>query len=386
MLFKTTYRPLRRFVYVQIMLSGQEREMRYTVVGSAKSGLVWHEASDVAALLKKAGKSLPYVLHFRGFGVLTRISENVPAYREMLLVNGHEEDFYFNSMTAGGIGVSFLRLSLVQSLIDELRSGKAFVWSLHAGPVPLIALAEGRDLSMKYDFSVEIQGGRLVRLEKNNDTVKPLPGTFLSEDEAYIAAMRLLTIAPPEGYADGLREEERESVKSDFKEFTRFIKLGVGMLSIFFFALVGNYFYIGFLNDKAAQLESDIAGYGEDLALTERLGQEKSRKTMLVENSGVQSRRYLTFYLDEIGSSVPATIQLETLDAFPLTQALKPKRKVELNRENITVTGFSSDSKVLDDWMEMLEKKSWIKAVELINYVRINDRKAAFNLLIRIKV
>lgn len=389
MLFKTTYPSPRKFVYVQLQLEQQEWQIRYVFSGTKDtSGPVeWITADNAADLLKKAGKNHPYVLHFRGFGVLTRVVENAPNFKETLLVNGHEEDFYFNSMALKStIAVSFLRVSLVQEFMDELLAGKAFIWGVHAGPIPLLALLDRNETTAQLDFTIEIANGDIRKLERNTGDEKRLavPSGFLSTDEAYVQAFRDLMAYETEGYEDGLPESFHTETKSNYKEFIRFVKLGVGMLSIFFLALLGNYFYVNHLNDKAAQLESDISGYGEDLALMDRLEQEKARKIVLVDNSGIQSQRYLTFFLDELGASVPASIQLETLEAFPLTEALKPKRKVELNRQQVSITGYSSNSKVLDDWMEQLEQKKWIAGVELLNYVRINDKKATFNLVVKI--
>lgn len=390
MLFKSTYPSPRKFVYVQLQLEQQEWQIRYVVVATKNlpDKVEWTTVDSAVELLKKAGKNLPYVLHFRGFGVLTRIVENVPNFKETLLVNGHEEDFYFNSMAfRGTIAVSFLRVSLVQAFMDELTAAKAFIWGLHAGPIPLLALLDRQDTTAQLDFTIEIANSDIRKLERNTGDEKRLavPAGFLSTDEAYVNAFRELMAYETEGYEDGLPESFRTETRGNYKEFMRFVKLGVGMLSIFFFALLGNYFYVNHLNNKAAQLESDIAGFGEDLALIDRLEQEKSRKVVLVDNSGIQSSRYLTFYLDELGASVPASIQLEMLEAFPLTEALKPKRKVELNRQQISIIGYSSNSKVLDDWMEQLEQKKWVAGVELMNYVRINDKKATFNLLVKIR-
>jgi len=389
MLFKPTYQSPRKFVYVQVHLEQQEWRIRYVVTGKNQhvhAGVTWTDVENKEELVKQAGKNLPYVLHFQGFGVLTRMVEHAPNFKETLLVSGHEEDFYFNSVLfKSTIAVSFLRVSLVQEFMDYLIAQKVFTWSLHAGPVPLAAtLAE--TVSAQLDFNIELVNGDIRKLERNTGEVKRLaaPTGFLSTDEAYVQAIRELTAHQPENYEDGLSEDFHAATRSDFKEFTRFVKLGVGMLSFFFFALVGNYFYVNHLNTVAARYETEIAGYGENLALIDRLRQEKTRKTVLVENSGIQSSRYLSFYLDELGASVPAAIQLDMLETFPLIEALKPKRKVELNTQHISITGFSGSSKILDDWMEQLEQKKWISGVELISYVRINDHKATFNLLVKI--
>jgi Tfp pilus assembly protein PilN len=389
MVFKTTYHAPRKWVLVQVQLEQQEQHMRYVVVSKQQATLdsvQWTTVENAEELIKKAGKNLPYVVHFSGFGVLSRIAENVSNYRESLLVTGGEDDFYFSSYELKGtVGVSFIRRSLAEPLLEALSAQKIFLWGVHTGPVPLIRLVS-ENSQLQLDFVIETVNGDLKKLERNTGDVKRLAtdSGFLDTDAAYVRALQQLTDNPNEQYRQGLDEARFAQTKADYKEFVRFVKLGIGILAFFLIALVGNYFYVNHLNNVAAQLETDIAGYGENLALSDRLQQEKQRKLMLVENSGIQSAKYVSFYLDEIGASVPAAIQLSSLETFPLLEPLKPKRKVELNSKHLTISGFSSSSKVLDDWMEALERKQWISGVELMNYVRINDQKATFQLLVKI--
>jgi Tfp pilus assembly protein PilN len=389
MVFKTTYHAPRKWVLVQVQLEQQEQHMRYVVVSKQQATLdsvQWTTVENAEELIKKAGKNLPYVVHFSGFGVLSRIAENVSNYRESLLVTGGEDDFYFSSYELKGtVGVSFIRRSLAEPLLEALSAQKIFLWGVHTGPVPLIRLVS-ENSQLQLDFVIETVNGDLKKLERNTGDVKRLAtdSGFLDTDAAYVRALQQLTDNPNEQYRQGLDEARFTQTKADYKEFVRFVKLGIGILAFFLIALVGNYFYVNHLNNVAAQLETDIAGYGENLALSDRLQQEKQRKLVLVENSGIQSAKYVSFYLDEIGASVPAAIQLSSLETFPLLEPLKPKRKVELNSKHLTISGFSSSSKVLDDWMEALERKQWISGVELMNYVRINDQKATFQLLVKI--
>ncbi len=391
MLFKTTYHAPRKVVLLQVQLEQQEMRMRYVVIAKKSTGFAeniqWTTVEDVTELLKKAGKNIPYVIHFTGFGVLARIAENVPNYKEGLLVTGNEDDFYFSCYELKGtVGVSFIRRSLVNALLEELTAQKVFIWGIHTGPVPLVSILPETSVA-NLDYTIEVAKGELKVLERNSDEMKRLATDtgFLDTDAAYVRALYELTFQPTEVYFQGLEEERFQQTKADYKEFVRFVKLGIGILAFFLVTLVGNYFYVNHLNAVAAQLEADIAGFGENLALMDRLQQEKQRKLLLIENSGVQSSKYVSFYLDEIGISVPASIQLTDMVTFPLIEPLKPKRKVELNPQHLTIMGFSGSSKVLDDWMENLERKEWIASVELINYVRMNDQKATFHLLVKIK-
>jgi Tfp pilus assembly protein PilN len=405
MLLKTTYRSPRRLVLVQVQLEQQEQRLRYVTIGrkapDVPDQVLWTTVDSAEELVKKAGKGLPYVIHFTGFGVLARIAEFAPNYRDSLLVTGSEEDFYFGSFELKStVAVSFIRRSLTEAFIGQLTAAKVFIWGIHTGPVPLVALLAEQNKAnvflplnpppkgetMALDYHVELVNGDIRKLERNAGEPKRFAtdGGFLDTDAAYVEAIRRLTLEPRENYHQGLDDHAFAAMRSNYREYVRFVKLGIGMLVFFLVTLIGNYFYVNHLNGEAAQLESDISGYGENLALIDRLQQEKQRKLLLIDNSGVQSSKYLSFYLDDLASSVPGAIQLTTLETFPLAEPLKPKRKVELNTRRITITGWSGSSKVLDDWMEAIERKKWVAGVELINYVRINEQKATFHLLVKI--
>lgn len=387
----STYHTLRKFVYVQVHLEQQTQRIRYVVVNrkdEQHKTPVWIEVEDVNELIQKAGKYTPYVVHFFEFGLLTRIVENAPNYKESLLVNGTENDFYFNSFTfKTTVSVSFLRRSLVQELTSKLTEQRIFLWGIYCGPISLCTIT-GENTAFSLDYHVEIVNGDIRKLERNSTEIGRFKTDtdWLSVDQAYISSVQQSIYNPSEQFSQGIDIETLKATQSNYKEFVRFAKLGVGILSFFLITLTANYFYINHLNDTTAQLELDITSYGENLALIDRLNQEKQRKLVLIENSGVQSQRYVSFYLDEIGSSVPKSVELTQLETFPLIEPLKPKRKVEINTQQILISGISDNSKILDDWMELLGAKKWASGVELINYVRLSGQRATFNILVKIGV
>lgn len=390
MLFgKKTYRTLRKAVLVRVTLEQQEMHLQYCMLTRTRktnAPTKWVQVSDADELVKKAGKHLPYVLHFSGFGVLARIVENAPNYKESLLVSGGEEDFYFSCYELPHtVAVSFLRRSLAAPLIDQLTGLKVFLHALHTGPSVLPAICEANG-QLQLDYSLEMVNGDIRKLERNTGESKRFATAsgFVDTETAYEMAVAALTFTEVPAYVQGFDQDYQEETQRNYHEYVRFVRLGIGILAFFLLTLTGNYLYINHLNSVAAQMEADISGFEANMAMSERLEQEKQRKLVLIENSGVQSTRYLSNYLDEIGASVPAAVQLASLETFPLKEPLKPKRRVELNMQQITLTGYSGSSKVLDDWMELLERKKWVASVELINYVRINDQKATFQLLVKI--
>jgi hypothetical protein len=142
------------------------------------------------------------------------------------------------------------------------------------------------------------------------------------------------------------------------------------------------YFYINYLNTEIANLEVDLTLTNDTVSLLEKLKQEKNRKELLVSNSGVQQKEFLSYFLDKIGETVPKAISLQVLEVFPLSETLKEKRRVELQQHIIEIEGTSPESETLDDWMERMNRFEWVRSVELINYLKSNNSNASFKLLI----
>jgi hypothetical protein len=331
-------------------------------------------------LIKKEGKQFPYVIHINGFGVLTRVVENSPNFKENLLVAGNQNEFYFNSVAClGTVGVSFVRKSLLEAIFTPLRDSKIHLFGVHIGPIPVVASMTD-NARWRGEYLIEKKAGSIIQLDRNDAEhemrvrEKMLAGADCFE-------MFFDTI---EGYFQGLGDEELSRTKSNYKEHKRFVFLGLSLLIFFLSALTINYFYINHLNQLAAETEAEIASYGNNLSMIDRLNQEKQRKSILIENSGIKTNRFVSYYIDKIGATVKPGISLTKLETFPLIDGLKPKKKVEVSNDFIQIEGICPNSEILDNWVETLQKEEWIESVELVNYIRQTENQANFELSIKI--
>jgi hypothetical protein len=138
------------------------------------------------------------------------------------------------------------------------------------------------------------------------------------------------------------------------------------------------------LNQQIADLEVELTLNNDNLSLLEKLKQERIRKELLVDNAGVYQKHFLTFYLDKIGGTIPAQIDLQELYLFPLKEALKEKRKVVFEKQTMHLVGTTPSSELLEEWMNKLNRFSWIKSVQLVNYLK-SEGNASFKLLITLQ-
>jgi len=325
---------------------------------------------SIEALVKKIGSGRPYHLHVSGSGVLTRKVEALPNFKEQLIISGKSDAFHFTSYSdQQWIAVSFLRKALTEELEQFFSERKLHLLGVSSGEIPLCTEQNG---FFKGIYSIEMADGRLKQFEKN-----ALPNAS-ADQEAIAEAIVLNYKKETEGYA----WSQNAIALENFKEFTQFKTIGLGLLFTILFALLGNYLYQNHLNNSVAQLESDLSMSNDNLAMLDRLVQEKNRKKQLISSAGTASPRFLSFYLDEIARTVPQSVDLQELALFPLQEKLKQKQKVDIVSNEAIIMGTTPNNMILDDWIELMDRYEWVASIELLNYSKTTEKEATFKLLI----
>lgn len=337
-------------------------------------------------LIKGVKQTIPVVVHVAGSGVLTRLTEFVSGYKEQLIVNGDKDEFYFNSWQDGSrILVSFFRKNLIDSLLTQLTEKKAFLLGVTCGIVPILSLASENEL-ITLDYTIQLIDGKFVKVERNEEQIQRtlLGGIFYDRYEVILKGIYSSLSLKNDSFEQGLVETEVEKQRDNYTQFKQFTVFGIMLVFSILFALLGNYFYLNSLNQDIADLEVELTLNNDNLSLFEKLKQEKTRKELLVDNAGVYQKHFLTFYLDKISRTIPSKIDLQELYLFPLKEALKEKRKVELEKLTINLVGTTPTSELLEEWMNKLNRFSWIKSVQLVNYLK-SEGDASFKLLITLQ-
>lgn len=376
------------FILVCIQLSKEGNEYKAILVNkkTANDSSALQRFDSLGDVTKHYGKNKGYQIHITGSGVLTRSINFHSNYKEDLIVSGDPNSFYFTSFNDGQRVVSsFFRKDVLEDEIQLLEENKISLLNITSGDVPLFVLLGKEDI-IKASYQIVLQAGMIgefSRIEQPNLKRILWQGVGYDIDQLLVKALYKNLIEQPAHFESSFRNES-ETILSDFTAKRQFQILGVSTISIILLALVINHFYLNSLNQDIAQLESDLSAGNENLALLDRLEQEKIRKEQLVLNAGVTSSKFLAFYLDEIGSEVPKAITLKSLQVFPLTEKLKDKQKVEVDQHLIDLTGVTQNNEVLDDWIERMDRFAWVDGIELKNYLKNESGSADFKLEIRI--
>ncbi len=355
---------------IVIFAQSKDGEMEFTAQSAGRSNKEFGLFDDLESLVKSVGKSRAYHIHVQGQGVITRRVESLPNYKEQLVIGGNSNEFYFTSFNDEiSIAASFVRRAVLEEVLALFEENKWHLLGISCGEVPLCATDENG--SFHGEQRIVLKDGKIATLERNSgeprskyrdEIARAIIGNYERNEEA------------------PLQLELQDKTVENFKEFTQFKVLGLSLLMGLLLSLLGNYFYQNHLNQTIADLEMELTLSNENLSLLDRLEQEKSRKEQLVANAGVTSPKFLSFYLDEIGTTVPETIDLQELYLFPLDGKLKNKQKVSILSDRIVIHGTSPDNVTLDDWIEYMDRFEWVKAIELLHYGKVSEKQAEFKL------
>lgn len=334
--------------------------------------------SSLPELVKHFGNGQAYWIHVQGSGVLTRVVDRSEGYYDDLIVNGDKSEFFFSSYTDGQRSiVSFFRKSAIQVILDQLKEQKAHLFSCSSGPIPEVVNSLEEQLNyLKGEYDIQLQGNKILSLSKN-ENYQATSASLNSIGKAVYTLFREENTA----FRFTALEDLKANALEEYAQQRKFQVLGISSLVLIFLLVFANYFYTNSLNQQIVELEDELALNNGNLTLLDQLKGERARKHQLIENSGFLGNKFMSFYLDKIGNSVPENIDLEELNLFPLEEKLKEKRKVTVQAGRVEVNGFTLNNSILDDWIEKINRFEWVERVELLNYMKV-DNRAHFKLLI----
>ncbi len=374
----------KKLVVVHLNFLHASVEITATTCKIQRSNFTAQEFESMEAVIDKFGSQIPYYIHVTGSGVLTRLVEFLPGYKEQLIVQGDKDDFYFTSYNDGyQVATSFFRKNLIEEILGKLQVAKITLLQVSCGLVPTLLVVED-NATISFDYFIQKEGARIVKCVRNEIPSERslIQGVYRNKFETIVVSICSALRSNNPCYETGLSSKEVTVHTENYRQFRQFRFFGVAIVSFLFIAVTLNYFYINYLNTEIANLEVDLTLTNDTVSLLEKLKQEKNRKELLVSNSGVQQKEFLSYFLDKIGETVPKAISLQVLEVFPLSETLKEKRRVELQQHIIEIEGTSPESETLDDWMERMNRFEWVRSVELINYLKSNNSNASFKLLI----
>ncbi|MBR9915726.1 MAG: hypothetical protein GYB32_13025 [Algicola sp.] len=320
--------------------------------------------------------------------VKSNITENAKLLQQAF-PNIKIEEFHYEILKQNSLHfISICRKNFINSLLTELRSKNIYVIDITLGNLGISSIValmsesqiktsnahitknhdEIMDIQLRHDSSPIVYEFNDVRLDNNQ---------LLN----FSAALRLITNTKS---LESFFGDTKKKLKVEFGQklfFSQFLKLG---LSFLFLILLINYFIFSHYYNKVNELSetATVLNTAKDRLydLSEKVTkQEKLFKDIIKGNVSKSS-----FYTDAIVNSIPLDITLTELNYQPLLKKIKYDKAIALDSNILIISGSSSNSIVVPQWIAQLERMKWINHIEITNFDETKEDTSQFTIKIHI--
>ncbi|EDP94149.1 hypothetical protein KAOT1_04742, partial [Kordia algicida OT-1] len=171
---------------------------------------------------------------------------------------------------------------------------------------------------------------------------------------------------------------------TNFKQqrfFSQFSMFGLGFV---LFLLLINFFVFNSYYSTVEEMKQTAAvnSNQKEKLLTLKTLVEQKQKT--VDDILKKSSSKSSYYIDAIATSLPNTLQLSALKYQPLTKRIKKNNPIQLKKEELIISGISTDSDLFSDWIQKIESLDWVVAVTVADYGAVSKNNSEFTLKIEL--
>lgn len=345
----------------------------------------WKE-TRIDRIVDEGDKTVPVFINFSGKGVLTKKANQDDLTISKLLPNIKEEDFY-SQRTAKHISV--VRRESVDDVLALFNEQNRDVLgiSLNGFPVEnstnvLDNLSEVSGPIYSYQFNDAEIDTISAPLEGKEIRVG---GDWLHSDYliAYSVAFQSLIFQ-----LDTIQvgESEVAVLEDNYKQKKLFKTMGMGVLLGVLFLLLINFFLFGSFRNTYQELTEQLGMYEGQIQKIETLEKEVESKNNFLTKTGWLHSSKASYYADQIGSTVPKSIELTGLAVNPVDKKATKKQKETVYKTNLLhVSGTTKGSITLNKWLKRIKELDWVRNAEVLNYSRsVESNNAEFTIEVKV--
>lgn len=358
----------------------QSRKNRIEIAKQGSSA----DPGEVLAAAKKMSAPVCLVLNGKGimvkkilFGTNDTLDPKELMQQHLPAIQASEfySQFYKNDHGSGHI--TLCRKEQLNQLIEQFTKQKAEPADVFIGPAVCNALAL---ITASYNrlttstWRLELSSGFLeesypagdtdpVNLNIDGLTVAPAQVPAFAAGFAYLTRQQVYSTGNPE--VKGLSKQHHESIKVRMALFFFIAVLFVvsGINSVIFFQKF----------EENSALEVELNLYESKNSQITKLLEEYQKKKSLIEQAGVFEHKKISVYADKIAASLPQDIVLREMYFNPEDGETQQDSLADFRQNELIIKGNCSKSLLLNDWVNVLKSQSFVRSVNLENYVFSSD-------------
>ena len=352
------------------------------------------ELEQIADLQTQLTVAIPLMVSLDGKGIIHKQVElsGKEESNELLgkvLPNAHPNDFYLQKtqLENNTYWVSIARKEFVDQLLKDISATGCYVHDLLLGPFSLhtamIAMDNEPQPDVIVDETTEIHfsgkeiSGMVSSAENNAQPTYLVSGHSMNSagliafGNAFQYFLKDVKIVRP--FYQLVHEKA-----NDFFQRRLFRIGGVSLLSFFLLALLINFLIFDHYNSAYQTLISNVHQNEAQLEKLNTLKQEVQRQKEFIKESGFTNASKISFVADQLAESVPRSIQLIHLAINPVVRKKKAADKTAFLFNEIQLTGKTTESVELNEWIKLTKSKPWVKEVNIIDFNREKKKSTAF--------
>ncbi len=341
--------------------------------------------SDVKNTINKKNTLL---LNFSGKGVINKRVESKANYIKEVLFNGSSEDFYVYTLFEDQNNfVSISRKEVINEQFELLERAGFKPVDFSLGPF-VSALSQqflNQDIVLLESSTLVFKNKRLIDFSNrnaSNETYKIGNETLKSKDIVLFSS--LLNFLYP---SDKIQYNNAFLCENSKEQNLRkmFDYFAFGSLVFFLVALFSSYILLNYFNNEYVKYEQQLYHFNDDYFQIKKMEEDLRNKQFIARNSGVLSENFLSFYINEIGVSIPNEIVLSNLKINPIAKKVKTNEKIEIEPNTILLEGNAKRNVSVNKWVKELRKYDWIDKIEILNLNTNSGNKDSFSIKIFIR-
>ena len=282
------------------------------------------------------------------------------------------KDFYFEVFTSSeNTFISICRRDYINELLQEYENNRLNVIGFSLGnlvsshlagiaqessiksPNGIISFSNQNINDIVYSNNIDSTSYSINGLEINNRFVLSLAGII----SYYTNQNKTLS-----NFSDTVHH-----LAINFKQ-KRIFDIGIKTsLSVVFVLLLTSFMlfsnYSTKINTLTAELELNKSYKTSLLKLSEQV----NKKERIVTNFSMTSSK-ASWFLDQLGSSLPNSILLSEIQFQPILKKIKEDAEILIKENEILIQGTSNNSGDYSNWISTLEQQEWIENVTIQEY------------------
>jgi len=202
-----------------------------------------------------------------------------------------------------------------------------------------------------------------VSLEAEGFSVSPELLLLFAAGFSYFTRQELYTTSNTELSGMAQQHSEKIRVRLLLFAFIAVLFLVSGINSVLFFQKF----------EENNTLDVELNLYESKNSQITKLLDEYQKKKSLIEQAGIFDHKRISVYADKIAASLPQDIVLREMYFNPEDGQTEQDSLADFRENELIIKGNCSKSLLLNDWVNVLKSQSFVKQVNLENYVFSSD-------------